>query len=247
VKRRKRDLQRTVAPLPPKQPSATQNGVEDGSDRTDEERAARAAFLERLVMQGITAGVPGVALITQARDELAQKWGGKPKRGEVEEAVRRIEEQIRQDMSAHAQRDRARSYRGLLNVRRKLLLQFEAARNATTSTTTRNTTKNGKTESSTVTTTKTDSYELTALARVLLATEERLAKMAGWDEPERVHVEVVGPSDRLRAAMESFSDEEFVKLSAEQLEHERIMAVARKQLGLPERQYAVTKEEASNG
>jgi len=176
----------------------------------EEHAQARAALIERFVMQGVTAGIAFGSLVTQTLAELrkaaAQNGGMAPRRSEIEEAVRRAEEQLRSEMATGSQRDRAASYHRLLNVAQKLYLLHAGASDVRT---------------------------IAMLATRIMAVEARLATMAGWDEPERVHVEVTGPSDRLRQAMEGFDDAEYERFAAEELERERVIEAARTVLALP--------------
>jgi len=199
-------------PLPPRDPGET--------DAPDEHVQARVAYLERLVTQGVTAGMSYRALVSQALEELAKRareeGARRPRRAEVEDAVRRAEEQLRTEMLAGAQRDRAASYRRLLNVARKLYLQCEQA---------------------------TEPRVTSMLAARLVVIEASLARLAGWNEPERMHVVVTGPSDRLRAALEGYDDEEYARLAAEELERERVVDAARRLVGLPARTIVVDGDE----
>jgi hypothetical protein len=65
------------------------------------------------------------------------------------------------------------------------------------------------------------------LTTVVGQIEERLAKMRGWDEPERMHVVVTTPNDQLRKVLEEFDDDLFARIAAEELERERTFTAAK--------------------
>ena len=166
--------------------------------------AEHVAARAALIEQMVTHGVTaGVSFRHLVREVIKANPGFA--REEVEAAIRHAEEQLRAEMTSGSARDRSASYRRLLNVARGLYLTFEAS----------------------------EAKAKGVLSLRIVAVEERLAKMAGWDEPERLHIQVTGPSDRLRKALEGFDDEAFVRLAAEEEEQSRTVERAREALGLP--------------
>lgn len=168
---------------------------------------ARAALVEALATKGLIANESFNVLVRQLMGPKSKDniYGCNAKKLEAEEAIRRADDAIRQEMAVNAQRDRATSYRRLLNTARKVYTTLEAA---------------------------TDAKEIASLSQRMVAIEGRLAGMAGWDEPERLQIIVTNPSDRVRKAFEGFDDEALVALAVEEEERTRVVRAARLALGL---------------
>jgi hypothetical protein len=195
-------------PLPPKKPRVAQGGT---PPVPPEHPAARAAIIERVAIQGLTSGTAYNVLVRHLMSaprlgERGENVGGvNATRAEAEEALRRAEEEIRMEMVVGAHRDMAMSYRRVLNAASKAYLAQQSA---------------------------TDPGIIARLTSVVGSIEERLSKMRGWDEPERLHLVVTNESDRVRKAFESFDEEQIALLAAEEEEHIQTLDRAREVLAL---------------
>jgi hypothetical protein len=192
-------------PLPPKALTAP----------APEHDAARGAFLEDLVTGGVVSGTPFKRLVRSILDQYGETH--RLKRAEVEDAVRRAEENMRVELSASSAHQRAVTARQLMSLRDRL---FQSA----------------------MTTTKPMIFARAA-ARHFVASE-RLSQLFGWNEPERLRIEVVGSSERLKKVLEDFDDEEYTRIAAEEEEKDRQLGVLREAAGLPaQTPFAVRCEE----
>jgi hypothetical protein len=169
--------------------------------------AAREAIVEALATKGLIANEPFRVLVRQlcAPPGKGNPYGSNARKVEAEEAIRRAEDGIRTEMVTNAQRDRATSYRRLLNTARKVYTTLELS---------------------------TDAKEIASLSQRVVAVEARLAQLAGWNEPERLQVIVTNPSDRVRKAFEGFDDEALIALAVEEEERVRTVRAARLALGM---------------
>jgi|GEM_PF-4300035 hypothetical protein len=171
-----------------------------------EHDAARAAVVENLVTEGVVAGVSFRDLSRQVLKQYGEQYGlGRP---EVEDAIRRAEESLRSELASQSAHQRAVTGRQLMTLRDRL---FREARMTQ------------------------DSVVLARLSARHGELSEKLASLFGWNEPERLRVEVSGPSDRLRKVLEDFDDEEYTRIAAEEEEKERQLGVLRQAAGLPAR------------
>jgi hypothetical protein len=193
-------MRRRVPPLPPRDAGG------NGHKPPPEHAAAREALVERIATQGLIAGFTFKQLVAQlmaapTTDERGRPSGGANcTRKEAEERIRKAEADLRDEMAQSAQLDRVTSLRRLKNATRKIMLMLEGTA---------------------------DPSLASRLAHTLKELEERLARMQGWDEPERMHVVVTTPNEQLRKVLEEFDEERFNKLAAEALEHERVVEAAR--------------------
>lgn len=157
-------------------------------------------------MTGLLSGVAFNGLVRQLmlpphKDDKGNEVGGAScTRREAEEALRKTEAEIRESMTADAQRDMALSFRRVKKAAEKAWRAQQAA---------------------------SDPRIVARLTTVVGQIEERLAKMRGWDEPERMHVVVTTPNDQLRKVLEEFDDDLFARIAAEELERERTFTAAK--------------------
>ena len=188
---------------------------------------ARAALLERFALNGLTANVSFKLLVRQmclppryvedprAPEGRRNEGGFAATRTEAEEVIRRAEEAIKQEMTTGSQRDLAMSYRRMTKTAGKLDQMIHATP---------------------------DPKVVAVLAQRQVAVEARLAELRGWNEPERLHVILTNPSERVRKAFEGFDDDDLVALALEEDERTRTLEAARTALGLPSRAPVVVTE-----
>ncbi len=195
-----------------------------------EHDAARAAVVERFALQGLIAGHSFRTLVAQAMRPPPD--GLNAKRAEVEDAIRLAEQSIREEMASHSQRDMATSYQRLVAAARKAHAELQNLRsegfvlvNA-----------KGKVLGRDA---RGYASAVARLTQSVVQVEERLAKFRGWDEPERMHVLVTTGKDRATNAFASMSEEDLVKLAAEDMDRERQFEAMRSALALPVRSYVV--------
>ena len=167
-------------------------------------RQERADHVERSATMLLVANVPIKEALVRLR-KSPEHGGVDATKPEAVEALRRAEQVLKQAMAEGSLTDRAASYRRLLNVARKLYLALE------------------NTDSKKV-------HSIRGLALAINQIETRLAKMAGWDEPERMHVVVQAPRESARQAFEQFSDAEYEQLAAEYEEQARLVLATRRGL-----------------
>lgn len=206
-----------LPPLPPRGPDVLVRDKAGASKQhvpPTEHEEARAAAVARLVTSGVETGLNFDQLVAEVMKQFGQSHG--LKRAEVVDAIRREEEQLRTEISRDSQKRRTLAVRQLENASRKLYLHLQQAK---------------------------DVAEIARLERSFTSLMERRAKLEGWDEPDRVRVEVMTSPDRLLTVFEHLDEEEYTDLAARQLEDERLIASTRKLLGLPAHPLVVVPEE----
>ena len=156
---------------------------------------ARRALVESLALRSLMLGATFHATVT-ATAAAAKKSGWVVKRIEIEEALRRAEDKIREDLQNHDRVDRARCYRRLTTAAQKA---WDAQQQATSP------------------------RDIARLTTAHAGTEAKLAQLMGWNEPERVRITVVNDAERLRKAFEGLDEERIAQLAARALRERDIL------------------------
>jgi hypothetical protein len=203
--------------LPPLSPHTLKRG-EKRPGEPPEHVAARAAYVEATALRGIVAGYSFRTLVEQLQRSPPEGVGAT--RQEAESAIRRAEDELRQEFASTSHRDMAASCRRLLGASRRIHHALEAVQLVVMD-------PKGKARMN-----PTAPRDIARLSLALSRNEERLSKLRGWDEPERVHVVVTNANDRVRRAIEAVDDDAMDRLAAEEVEHQMVVEKAQHIIGL---------------